>query len=161
MALRRRDRGWTLAIPLALLALYTVQPSGAFEYATTGSRSVSADIVPDASAYNAVSGGICTLSGSGGTCTITISNKANSPQTYTVTLSEDESDAIGLYNVGGGTLVSSGPTSTPAEIAVGSSATVLAEVSACVCSRHAYWTIEGSKAGVLNSQELRYRMTIS
>lgn len=159
MALRR-GRRLALGIPLALLLLYSVQPTGAFSFTTDGGRSVSAAIVADASAYNAVSGGACGVLTLGGQCAFTITNKATTPQTYTVTKSADASSAVASYYFTLGSSVTSGPVSS-AEVAVGGTATLTANVNGCVCSSRAiYWTVEGSKAGVLNSQELRYPMTL-
>lgn len=159
--MRRRARGFALAWPLALLALYAIQPSGAFDSAASGARSVSASVVSDADAYTAVTGGSCVVPPTGGSCAITITNKGDTPLSITVSLQQDASDAIGLYDVGGGTRVSSGSTSTPGEVAVGSSTTLTADVNGCHCgSRAASWTIQGSKAGVLNTEVQRYPMTI-
>lgn len=159
MALRL-GRRLALGVPLALLLLYGVQPSGAFDWGGSGARSVSAAIATDATAYNAVSGGACGSLSLGGTCPFTITNKGTVAQTYTVTKSSDADSAVSSYYFTLGSSVSSGPLSS-AEVAVGNSVTLNANVNGCLCSNRAvYWTIEGSKAGVLNSQELRYPMTL-
>lgn len=168
MALRRGGRGWALAIPLALLALYAIQPSGAFEYGVVGARSVSASVVADGSAYVSLShsGTGCPVISplSGGTCTITITNKADTALTFSATETADVDDSTSSYQITGGSSVNNPSTTTTAsEIAVGNSASVTINVGGCAfgCSgRAVYYTLEGTKAGVLNSQVTNYKIVI-
>lgn len=142
------------AIALATLVVAAplwVVPSLAFSYADASPRTVVANVVADSASYVALTGGSCNppVTG-GGTCEFTITNRGVEPRTYSVTkLVDDSPTSVDLYQVTGGSAVSSGAT-TSGSIAVGGSVTLTATLSACVplCagSKTVTWKIE-AKSG--------------
>lgn len=148
----------TIAIlALVCAAVAFVGPTSAFE-ATSFSRSASAAVVSDASGYTALVANACNvLRATGGTCTFTITNKATTPQTYSITLESGAPSGM-TYAVGGSSSVSSGKVTATAETGVGSAATATLTLALCpLCaSGTAYFTVEGEKSGVLNSIETKF-----
>lgn len=153
---------------LALLALVCaglayVGPTAAYEHASF-TRDTSATIVANANAYNAIAVTECTNLQLGGTCNaITIINKGTSPILYTV--SEDpDNTLIQRYRIDGSAWVTTGRVTAPAEVAVGATSTVTLDLNACgLCggSRTVYYTVEGEKAGSLNSMQTKIQVTLS
>jgi hypothetical protein len=159
----RRDA--LVLVLLALAGLAWLEPLSAFDSARTGARAVAANVVTDGTAYMGLTGGACTVPVSGGSCTFTASNLGTAGQTYTFTEQDDANSRVGQYAPTGASSVSSGPVSTPTEIAVGSSTTLTATVLPCVScignTYHVHWKVEGAKAGVLDSERTLYRMSIT
>lgn len=158
-------RRLSLLVALALLALLWAQPTGAFDFAQTGARDVTAAVVSDATAYNAISGGTCTgvPTLGGGTCTFTISNLATTGQNFTVTKTADAGSKVSSYRVTGAANVASGGVTTPSEISVGSSTTLTANLVGCLCTGSTfdiYWQVNGAQGFVLDSERTLYKMSV-
>lgn len=152
-----------LALVLLFAALYWAQPTGAFEAAILGTRDVSAQVVAQASAYDAITGGACSVASVGGSCSFTVTNRATTPQTFRVSEQFDNASKTFNYRLDGGSSVGSG-TVTSAEIAVGGATTLTATVNACVCAGQTFevlWLVQGAKAGVLDMTYNEFRMTIT
>lgn len=154
-------RAPALALALACLLLALLAPIRALEL-TSYERAAAASIVADGSAYNAVTVPSCSLLGvTGGTCSFTIANKGAVEQYYN--LSEDPNGAeVTRYKIGTSAWQTSGRVMAPAPVGVGSSVTATADIGACIAcgTRTATFTLEGEKAGFLNSIETRVKLTI-
>lgn len=157
-------RGRFLLVPIVALVL--AQPTIAFNAEKNVTRDVVATIATDTLAYTGLTiANPCVVNRLvGGTCTFTITNGSPKAQKYSVTKTLDADGRVSTYQVTGGSSVSSGPTTTASDVAVGTPVTLTATIGACpICTldTNIDWRVDGAKANVIDSTRPGFRMVLT